>query len=65
MSADKLSELQAEGFESVRDLLAAYKRLQYVIDSRPAINMGLPGSYVEWSQNIYAMQFSHSREVMQ
>lgn len=28
-------------------------RLQRIIDSRPAINAGLPGTYIAWSQGIY------------
>jgi hypothetical protein len=28
-------------------------RLQRIIDSRPAINAGLPGTYIDWSQGIY------------
>lgn len=35
-------------------------RLQRVIDSRPAINAGLPESYVLWSQSIYVMEFEHA-----
>ena len=34
---------------------AEVTRLQRVIDSRPAINAGLPESYIEWSRSIYAM----------
>lgn len=40
-------------------------RLQRIIDSRPAINAGLPETYVEWSQSIYAMDFSHATETPQ
>ena len=32
-------------------------RLQRIIDSRPAINAGLPETYVEWSQGIYATDY--------
>lgn len=31
-------------------------RLQRIIDSRPAINAGLPATYIEWSQNIYVIE---------
>lgn len=33
------------------------ERLQRIIDSRPAINAGLPESYVLWSQSIYELEF--------
>lgn len=29
------------------------ERLQRIIDSRPAINAGLPATYIKWSQEIY------------
>jgi hypothetical protein len=33
-------------------------RLQRIIDSRPAINAGLPETYIEWSQGIYSAEFA-------
>jgi len=38
-----------------------YDRLQRIIDSRPAINAGLPATYIEWSQSIYAMEIAHAQ----
>ena len=35
---------------------AEVERLQAVLDSRPAINAGLPETYIRWSQSIYAME---------
>ena len=35
------------------------ERLQRVIDSRPAINAGLPETYIKWSQSIYVMECAH------
>ena len=32
------------------------ERLQAIIDSRPAINAGLPQTYIDWSQSIYTME---------
>lgn len=32
-------------------------RLRRIIDSRPAINAGLPGTYIEWSQKVAALDF--------
>ena len=29
------------------------ERLQRIIDSRPAINAGLPQTYIDWSRGIY------------
>lgn len=37
------------------------ERLQNIIDSRPAINAGLPDSYISWSQSIYAMEAAQVR----
>lgn len=37
------------------------ERLQRIIDSRPAINAGLPESYIKWSQSIYEMEAAHVR----
>jgi hypothetical protein len=48
-----------------RRVVTERDRLQLIIDSRPAINAALPGSYVEWSQSIYAMDFAHARETPQ
>ncbi len=33
------------------------ERLQRIIDSRPAINAGLPETYIKWSQEIYVTDF--------
>lgn len=46
-------------------LEAEIERLQRIIDSRPAINAGLPESYIHWSQSIYAMEAAHIREMPQ
>lgn len=35
---------------------AEIERLQRIIDSRPAINAGLPESYITWSHSIYEME---------
>jgi len=36
-------------------LRAEVERLQTILDSRPAINAGLPESYIKWSQSIYVL----------
>ncbi len=41
----------------LRRLHSEVERLTRIIDSRPAINAGLPESYIEWSRSIYAMEF--------
>ena len=60
-------ELTAELLRMAADLISALaaenQRLQRVIDSRPAINAGLPETYVAWSQSIYAMEMLHASEV--
>lgn len=48
----QLAQLNAE----LRALREECKRLQAIIDSRPAINAGLPETYIKWSQSIYAME---------
>lgn len=42
----------------VTDAADEIDRLQTVIDSRPAINAALPGSYIRWSQSIYVMEIA-------
>ena len=46
----RVAELEAERNEAK----AERKLLQDILDSRPAINAGLPASYVRWSQAVYA-----------
>lgn len=44
-------------------LRTEYARLQAVIDGRPAINAGLPESYIKWSQSIYVMEFERAQRL--
>ena len=44
----------------LRRLHAEVNRLRTIIDSRPAINVGLPATYIEWSQSIYEMDMAHA-----
>lgn len=37
------------------------ERLQRIIDSRPAINAGLPETYIEWSQGIYMADYARAK----
>ena len=37
----------------MREAATEIDRLRRIIDSRPAINAGLPETYIEWSQGIY------------
>lgn len=48
-----------------RKLVQERSRLQRILDSRPAINAGLPQTYIEWSQSIYAMEMAHATETAQ
>ena len=41
--------------EDYDGLKAENARLQTIIDSRPAINAGLPETYINWSRSIYAI----------
>lgn len=41
------------------------ERLQAIIDSRPAINAGLPNTYIEWSQSLYELDVVHVRGLRQ
>lgn len=38
-------------------LRAENERLQRIIDSRPAINAGLPETYISWSASVGEMEF--------
>lgn len=61
-----VDRLRAKGttdsFErAIRDEAAdEIERLQRIIDSRPAINAGLPQTYIEWSQSIYVVEAIHA-----
>jgi hypothetical protein len=49
--------------KSALDLIEAkaeITRLQRIIDGRPAINAGLPETYVKWSQSIYMLEFTRA-----
>lgn len=47
-----------EAADAIAALIAEVEKLQKVLDSRPAINAGLPWTYIEWTQAVYAMEFS-------
>lgn len=61
MSKKVNDELMAD----YRKVVAERDRLQRIIDSRPAINAGLPQTYIEWSQSIYALDMAHLTETAQ
>jgi len=48
-----------------RKVVAERDRLQRIIDCRPAINAGLPHTYIEWSQSIYALDMARLTETAQ
>jgi hypothetical protein len=50
----KVAELYAEVAAALRDVEAERELLQDILDSRPAINAGLPETFVRWSQSIYS-----------
>jgi len=65
LRASPTSEIMLESANHIDALEAEIARLKRIIDSRPAINAGLPQTYIEWSQSIYAMQFAHALETQQ
>ena len=46
--------------EALAEETAERNNLQEILDSRPAINAGLPDSYIRWSQSIYSGEFSRA-----
>lgn len=40
------------------------ERLQRIIDSRPAINAGLPETYIKWSQEIYVTDVAQVMQLL-
>lgn len=63
MKASKEEFLKLQ--DDFRHVVTERDRLQRIIDSRPAINAGLPGTYIEWSQSIYAMDVVRAVETAQ
>lgn len=51
----ELDRRQERLTRALKKLTAENKRLQHIIDARPAINAGLPETYIEWSQNLYSL----------
>jgi hypothetical protein len=49
----------------VRAIVAEVRRLQTILDNRPAINAGLPETYIEWSQGIYMTDMAHGAQLYQ
>ena len=45
--------------EAARAAWAECQRLRQIIDSRPAINAGLPQTYIEWSRGVYECDAAH------
>lgn len=64
-----VSEIKESMQDYARSAIEPYKdevaRLQRIIDSRPAINAGLPQTYIEWSHSIYQMEAARVLEVKQ
>jgi len=44
--------------DALESLATECDRLRAIIDSRPAINAGLPETYIEWSQSIYLADYA-------
>ena len=60
-AADRIEEQAAE----LRTLRAERDRLQAMIDSRPAVNAGLPETYIKWSQAVYLAEAAQAVGVVQ
>lgn len=54
-------DLCAAAADQIDALNERVERLQRMLDSRPAINAGLPESYITWSQYIYWAEFLHAQ----
>jgi len=55
---NEANDLHAECYGMIGSLLNERDRLQNILDNRPAINAGLPETYVEWSQGIYMADYA-------
>ena len=51
-----MTEAEREAYDALAAAAAEISRLQRILDSRPAINAGLPETYIAWSQSIYVME---------
>lgn len=51
--------------QQLKQMTTERDRLQSIIDSRPAINVGLPETYIKWSQSIYVLEAAHVLETQQ
>jgi len=51
-----MRDMNGDGAALALEAANKIERLQKIIDSRPAINAGLPETYIKWSQSIYAME---------
>jgi hypothetical protein len=49
----------------IRRLREREARLQAIIDSRPAINAGLPETYIKWSQSVMLSEAAQAAGVVQ
>jgi len=52
LDARYVAMVMQRALAEIRSLREQVARLQTVIDSRPAINAGLPETYIEWSRAI-------------
>lgn len=64
MAMEDQSGCRDHRWKTFQDAAAKINRLQKIIDSRPAINAGLPESYIEWSRSIYEMDAARISKVL-
>lgn len=53
-----MTDLIAELAEELARITKDRDRLRRILDSRPAINAGLPETYIAWSHGIYQSDFN-------
>jgi hypothetical protein len=61
----ELINRHAEALAEIRSLREQVARLQAIIDSRPAINAGLPETYIKWSQSVMLTEAAQAAGVVQ
>jgi hypothetical protein len=57
ISLKELGDKRIPGAPMYKRAAQEIERLRSIIDGRPAINAALPQSYIEWSQNIYLLEY--------
>jgi hypothetical protein len=59
------AHMMRQAAAEIRRLREREARLQAIIDSRPAINAGLPETYIKWSQSVMLVEAAQAAGVVQ